>query len=163
MRRVRSIACLGMIVLIALLFASCGRESGKLRIKGFDGIEMMGLSALRLNCEVENLGRKDITISSAELTLRKEGVELFRLRLVGELKIAAQTTTKLSSRWKIETENPVAMLLLLKSPTSEQLSSMTLDYTIVGSKGRLRKTFCQEMVPLSDFLSTFAVENQPKR
>lgn len=153
---------LAFTIAVLLLSVACHRGDPKMEISGFGGARVVGFSGIELIIEVNSRYKREVEIDEAQVVIYDSNEKLVELNLIDGLTIEPLTTSSLKPRFKMQGLNPVTMLKLLGGLSSQELSSLSIDYTIRASKGSMRRTFSEREVALSDFIRTFVEPNNPK-
>ncbi len=143
-------------VLAALsLAAACGGIVEKLAPVRLESVEMHGLSGADVSFEIGNASAHRIRIRNAEATFHYDGIPIGTATLMREFTIERRKHDTLRTRWRLRVEEPAAARLLEKRIERKCYDKIAVSYTIDVRAGLAQKTFSAEMVPFSDFLTTF--------
>lgn len=118
-------------------------------------LDPLGSSGLTLHTQIENASRHTLRIPKAEILLYEGEALIGWAELRGEIVIPKRAISEQASRWKLHTDNPFELLRLGKMIPKGGVERFTVAYRITVRSGLIKKTFSNEMVPLSDFLRTF--------
>ena len=158
MKAARLFACL----LLGLLLVSCSgaaRKVGPVRLTEF---ERHGWSGADVSLEIGNASAHRLRILSAELTFFYDSTAVGTATLTRKLTIEKRSLNRLHSRWQLRTEDPAAAYTLQKRIEERRYDRIALGYRLTVRAGLAKKTFSQQMVPLSEFLSTFEPSIYPE-
>lgn len=142
-----------LATLLSLLMGGCVKSSD-LRIIDVENVGMHGLSNLTATLSVENLSRRTVKISDAELLLFDSDQQVCRLSLSDVLAIKPNAVQSVTVPIRMELDNPlVAMSLMRKIRARSPL--LTVKGSLrVGVCG-LKRKFSIEQTKLNDFIANF--------
>ncbi len=141
------------ILLSVILLCGCARVADKFSLMSAS-ITPLGTSGLTLHTLIDNASRHTLHLSQGEVVLYYGPYLVARAEQRGEVSIPKRTISEQKSRWKLVESDPALIRHAERLIQSEQYDSLSADYRLSLRKGRHKKTFSGQMVPLSDFLRT---------
>lgn len=145
-----------MMICCATLLSACGgvaRKVGPVELLSF---RMVGLSGAEVTVAAANRSGHTLRIREAELRLYYEQNPVGTAELRSEIVLHRRSTDTCATRWRLGIENPVLLLLVQPRLTAQRWEGLSVDYRMRVASGGVSKTFSEKMVPLSEFLATFA-------
>lgn len=153
-------------LLIALTFStvSCRRAAEnaarKIRIEAVEEFKLRGLTGAEMVLRVVNDTRHKLVLNQAEFSLYYNRSRAATVRLHESVEVGKRTTERVATRWKLKTDDPLAMLLIAREIHANDPSQIYVSYAIDGRGGPARVNIAREMVPLSEFLNIFGITLQ---
>lgn len=154
---------LGWVVLLtlALTLGSCRRaiekSAAKIRLEAVERITPRGLTGAEAVVRIQNGSAHKLTLSDAEFTLCYKNSKAFTLKLLEAVTIEKRTTASLTTRWRMQLADPLALMLAGRDFQAGDDSKLFVSYAIEGRGGPANRNLAREMVPLSEFLRIFGV------
>ena len=145
-----------LLLLLAVLFGACGGTARKIGPVELLSFTQRGLSGADITLSVANRSNRTLCVREAEVDFYYETAPVGRATLRGEIVSHRRTVDTCATRWRFEVDNPLMLLLLEQRLLTRRYDGLTVDYRFRVESGAFRKTFSEKMVPLSDFLATFA-------
>lgn len=150
--------CVGCAVLLTSCRDAAERTVRKIRLEGVEQVRMESLSTLGIDLVVENGTAHKLRAERAEVKLRYKGSEVASMRLQEPVEVSRRTRAVVTTRWRIDLRNPLAMLAVAKAVGSDRYEEVTVDLSVEGSGGPIPVNISREKVPLSIFLNIFGIE-----
>lgn len=147
------------VLAAAVLFCSCGRLGAGVEVLQADPPVMHGSVGCDLNLTVRNAGGWRYAVREATVSLYYKGVHVGDAELRGKVILRAHGTYALSSRWKLFTDDPAALHLLLERLTRGETDDMEADVSARVGAGMGSRKISTGRVPVREILRIFAVSN----
>ncbi len=142
------------ISLITSLLCSCSGIAEKIRLQAIS-LDPLGSSGLTLHTQFDNRSHHTLHLLRAEVTLCAHEKPIARAELRGKEVIPKRSVSEQHSRWRIRLEDPTLLFRIGSLLRQSNHEEYTIAYSITIRCGVIKKTFSDEMIPLSDFLRTF--------
>lgn len=146
-------AKIAFILLSITALYGCARLSEKFSLEHC-ALTPLGTSGVTLHTCIDNASRHTLHLSQGEVRLYYGSCPVVRAEQRGEVTIPKRTISEQKSRWKLVESDPAGLRHAERLLQAEQYDSLSADYRLTLRKGRHKKTFSGQMVPLSEFLRT---------
>ncbi len=137
------------------LAASCGGIAQKIGPLRVESVELHGLSGVDATLEINNSSAHRIRIKRAEAMFHYDGAPVGKVALVREFTIEKRRLNTLNTRWRLRFKDLSMARMLVRRIENRHYDKIAISYKVTVGAGIVKKTFSAEMVPLSDFLTTF--------
>lgn len=141
---------LGLLLLVGC--ANPAKQFGPIELVS---AERLGSSGLELQLRLPNRSRHPLLIEQGEATLYYRGAELLRAELRGEVVIEERSDHIVTTRWRLRSNDPGALLLCEKLLREERYEELAADYRVQVRYRGLKRNFSGQKVPLSENPYTF--------
>lgn len=116
-----------------------------------------GSVGIELGLVLHNDTDRNLKIRRAELDIYYAGGRVGTLRLCDPLRLGRRTATRVTTRWRMESQDPMALYVLERRIRGEEWSRIACSYRLRGRAGILPVKISGDMIPVSDFLNTFGL------
>lgn len=150
----------GAVCLVLLLTVSGCRPSmtGPRQGVWVESVERLvrrGSVGMELDLTLRNDTERNLKIRRAELDIYYAGARAGTLRLCDPLHLGRRTTTRATTRWRMESQDPMALYVLERRIRGEEWSKIAVSYRLRGRAGMIPVKISGEMIPVSEFLNNF--------
>ena len=147
-----------LLILGTLLLPSCRGVVDRLGPVEEVTLERHGSAGVDLEATITNQPGRKLTLKSATLLFRYREAEVARAQLLRSVELPRRSTTRVESRWRLRSEDPAALNMLLQRIERGEYDEILLEGCLTVKFGGIKKSFSLENLPLSDFLRTFEAE-----
>ena len=147
-----------LLVLSTLLLPSCRGVVNRLGPVEDLVIERHGSAGVDLEATITNQTGRRVELKSASLRLCYREAEVAQAQLLRPVELPRHSTTRIESRWRLRSEDPAALNMLLQRIERGEYEKISLGGVLKVGLGGFKKSFSFEKLPLSDFLRTFEAE-----
>lgn len=144
----------------AVMLCSCGRVGAGVEVLQAAPPVMHGSVGCDLNLTVRNAGGWRYAVREAIVSLYYKGVHVGDAALRGKVILRAHGTYALSSRWKLSTDDPAAMHLLIERLARGETDDMEADISARVGAGMGSRKISTGRMPVREILRIFAVSNR---
>lgn len=148
-------------LLCTTLLVGCGGLQSKFGLVEVLSAERLGSSGLELQVRLENRTRHPLKIEQGEVVLHYQAEPLLRGELRGEVLFEGRSDKPVTTRWKLHSNDPGALLLAEKLLLERRYEELSADYRLEVRWRGVKRSFSAQMVPLRETLSTFEVTTTP--
>lgn len=156
----KTIICL-LTALTALTLTSCHKAAERainnIHFDGIESFQMQGLSGAEVKVHVTNDTGYKLKANTAVFDIFYNDNQTATVTLREPVEIDGHTSASLTTLWKLQVEDPLALIILLRKLNDSQTDNITVSYQIEGRGGPMPIDFSNEKQPLSKFLDTFGV------
>lgn len=147
------------LLLMILPLGSCGRLGAGVEVLQAEAPVMHGSAGCDLNLTVRNTGGWRYAVREATVSLYYKGVHVGDAALRGKVVLRAHGTYPLSSRWKLRTDDPAALHLLIERLARGETDDMEADLSARVGAGMGGRKISTGRIPVREILRIFAVSN----
>lgn len=151
-----------LLLLSLLAAAGCTGIARKVGPIEIEQVERLGSSGVEVTILVPNHSGRNLKIESAEILFELDDSPLARAELRSAIIVKRHTENRLTTRWRLTSEDPAGLMILEKRLRMQQTEGVTLDYRARVKCGMVKKTFSAERARLSEILCNFAPKEQPQ-
>uniref|UniRef100_UPI004056A330 LEA type 2 family protein n=1 Tax=Alistipes sp. TaxID=1872444 RepID=UPI004056A330 len=151
------------LLLLSLTLVSCGGLAERLGPISDLRIEQHGSVGVDIEATMGNPTAYKLQLKEATLYFYYAGEPIAHAELVRPVVVPRRGNFPIESRWRLRSEDPALMQLLLRRIEEKSYEAIEVGIEAKVRMGWFKKRFSIEKRPLSDFLRTFEVENDPKR
>lgn len=144
-----------LATLLLLGGVGCSGFARRIGPPTIERIERLGSSGVEISLLIPNRSGKRLTIHEATIYFYYKGTPLATAELRGKALIEKRCDNHLTTRWKVEADDPAALLLLEKRISESNFEALSIDYRAQVQIGAMKKTFSAEQVPLCEILYNF--------
>lgn len=153
-----------LLIALTLSAVSCRRAAEnaarKIRIEAVEEFRLRGLTGAEMVLRVANGTSHKLVLNQAEFSLYYNRNRAATIRLHESVEVGKRTTERVTTRWKLKTDDPLAMLLIVREIHANDPSQIYVSYALDGRGGPAHVNIAREMVPLSEFLNIFGITLQ---
>lgn len=124
-------------------------------VESVERLVRRGSVGIELDLTLRNDTKHTLKIRRAELDIYYAGARVGTLRLCDPLRLERRATTGATTRWRMESQDPMALYVLERRIRGEEWSQIAVSYRLRGRAGIAPVKISGEMIPVSDFLNTF--------
>lgn len=154
-RRVAAV-CLLLLAAAGCRPSATDPRSG-VRIESVERLERRGSVGVELTLTLGNDTGHNLKIRTAELELFYAGGRVGTLRLCDPLRLPRRSRQEVTTRWRMESADPMALYVLERRIAGDDWSRIAVAYRLRGRAGLVPIKISVGTMPVSDFLNTFGV------
>lgn len=150
-----------LLAAVAVTAPSCRRAAEKAASQiHFRQVESLGIrsdATIEATLRIDNGSAYRLALDRATADLCFAARPVARLTLVEGVTLARRTEASVTTRWRLDVRNPLLALQAAGRLRRGDLESFAVTFAVEGTGGPVKVNFSREMMPLSDFLSTFGL------
>ncbi len=151
-----------VLTLLLLSLGGCRRTMDKIiqkiHLDRIEEVRPIGLTGVEIDVTATNGTAYNLQLANTTVVLFYKGARVATMQLIEPLTLNKRSSTRLTSQWAIKIANPLALLPVARDLRQGNLSSLTVNLSLEGRGGPLRKTIEREQMAFSDFLAIFGLE-----
>lgn len=148
-----------LVLSVALSLGSCRMAAEKarenIRVEAVERLVPQGLTGFELVLRVKNDTGYKLALKKAELDVSFAGSVVGTIRLREGVEVGRRTTGSVETQWQMRVADPLALYVLTRKIKQGDLSQIAVSYDVEGRGGPAKVKISRQMIPLSEFLSTF--------
>ena len=150
---------LTLLLALVLPMSACRKAAqkaaSKIRLEAVERVTPKGFTAVEAVLRVANGTSYKLALEQATIRIHYRQSDVLVLTLHEAVGLGKKRTESLTTRWKVQIADPLALLLLARDVKSGDPSQIAVSARIEGRGGPARVNLDRQMVPLSEFLRTF--------
>ncbi|MFI3316055.1 MAG: hypothetical protein SNF93_00570 [Rikenellaceae bacterium] len=150
------------LLAIALSMSSCAATlRDKVSIEGYDNLEILGFSGVKVDLEFRNDSRRKIKVQEVNLALKESGSQIATLKLKDKITIPRRTeSAMIPTVWRLGDVNILSAASASKKILSNQgVEAFRVDASGSAKISLFKKTYEKNNLSLSKLMKDFNLES----